>query len=73
MRPGGARGQVEPLLTFPAAGRGDQAGAIAFDTEARRGFDHVASPDGEAQKEAERTRPAGGSSGADRRIVGRGR
>lgn len=84
-------GRVQALMAraHVAAGRGDRAGAVALDTEARRVFDLVASPGGEvsdtavppwrmatfrsmlyarlgmpgpggeAQEEADRTRPVG--------------
>ncbi|WP_433536390.1 helix-turn-helix domain-containing protein [Micromonospora sp. CA-249363] len=47
-------GRVQALMAqaHVAAGRGDEAGAILHDTEARRVFDHVASPDGEVSDTA---------------------
>ncbi|WP_027661503.1 helix-turn-helix domain-containing protein [Salinispora fenicalii] len=47
-------GRVQALMAqaHVAAGRGDRSGAVALDTDARRVFDQVASPDGEVSDTA---------------------
>ncbi|PWU46713.1 DNA-binding protein [Micromonospora globispora] len=51
-RPSLGRVQALMALAHAAAGRGNQAGAVGLDTEARRVFDHVASPDDEVSDTA---------------------